>query len=285
MHEPSKSKPFETDKQDIEGSAGRGMGMLAKGLSLLVALGAHPTGVGVSELAREVGLNVSTAYRLLISMVPMGFVRYDEREHKYSLGLKAFEMCHQAPGVGGLSAVAYPAIRRVADRTGESTSIAILEGTEMLVLGQAEGRQRIQIRLTAGQRGPLYATSLGKALLAFQPEVEQRNIVEQLELLPRGPNTIVDPAALREELQRVRELGYAIADEENEPGIRAVAVPVKNHLGRSIGAVSIAVPTLRSSVEALKEAVPVLQEAVETIEIELLRNEALLVDEEHWIRS
>lgn len=279
------TEPSATDKKKVESMPSRGMGMLGKGLSLLVALGAHPNGVGVSELAREVGLNVSTAYRLLTSMVPMGFVRYDEEEHKYSLGLKVFELCHKAPGVSSLSAVAYPAIRKVADRTGESTSIAVLEGTEMLVLGQAEGRQRIQIRLTAGQRGVLYATSLGKVLLAFQPDDEQKKITKQLELLPRGPNTIVDPADLHVELNRVRELGYAIADEENEPGIQAVAVPVKNHLGRSIAAVSVAVPALRSSVEALEEFVPILREAAETIEIELLRNEALLVDEEQWVRG
>lgn len=272
-------------KDKADNSTGRGMGMLAKGLNLLVALGDHPDGAGVSELAREAGTNVSTAYRLLMSMVPMGFVRYEEREHKYSLGLRVFELCHQVPAVKGLSAAAFPTTKKTAERTGESTSIAVLEGTEMLVLGQAEGRHPIQIRLTVGQRGPLYATALGKALLAFLPDEEQQDIVERLRLLPLCPNTITDPGVLRAALDKTREQGYATADEENEPGIRAVAVPVRNPSGRSVAAISIAIPTLRGSVEDLRGLVPVLQEGAEAIEIELYRNDALLVDAQRWARS
>lgn len=265
--------------------SGGGMGMLAKGLNLLVVLGRHPEGAGASELAREAGINVSTAYRLLVSMVPMGFVRYDEQEHRYTLGLKVFELCHQVPAVRSLSAAAFPLARKIAEKTGEPVSVAVLEGTEMLVVGQAEGRHRIQIRLTAGQRGPLYATSLGKVLLAFSPDDEQQRIVERLDLRPLAPNTITDADVLREELRRTRERGYATVDEENEAGIRAVAVPIKNSSGRAAAALSIAVPTLRASVEDLKGFVPVLREGAEAVEMELIRNESFLVDEERWVRG
>lgn len=264
---------------------GGGMGMLGKGLSLLVALGGHAGGAGVSELAREAGVNVSTAHRLLGSMVPMGFVRFDELERKYTLGLKVFELSHQVPAVRSLSASAFPEIRKIADRTGEPALLAVLDGTEMMVVGQAEGRHQIQIRLTAGQRGPLYATSLGKVLLAFLPDEERQSIIERLELVPFTPNTITGPDELRGELDRTRELGYATVDEENEPGIRAVAVPIKNPSGRSVAAMSIAVPTLRSSVEDLKRFVPILREGAEAVEMELFKCEALLIDEERWARS
>ena len=265
-------------------NSANGTGMLEKGLSLLVALGQHDDQVGVTELAREVGLTVSTTHRLLSSMVPLGFVSYHPVGRKYSLGMKVFELSHQVPEVRSASEVALPVLRNLRDATGEPATLAVLDGTEMMVVRQLEGRQRIQIRQRTGQRGALYATSVGKCLLAFRPDSEIDAIISKLRLDPLGPNTITDEEGLRDELARVREQGYAVADQENEPGICAVGVPVLDSHGTAVASVCVVAPTSRSSVADLTKFLPQLRDAAQQIGAQLLRNEARSEDIEEWLR-
>lgn len=252
-------------------------GMLAKGLSLLEALGGHPNGVGVSQVAREVGLPVSTAHRLLATMVTLGFVHFDAEHRRYYLGLKVFELSHQVSLARRLSEVALPVMKRAAGITRESVSLAVREGKELVYIEWAEGRNRIQVSGDIGTRGPLYSTSQGKILLALLPEIERDEIIGEIRLEPRGPNTITDPAELRRELERTRERGYAVADEENEEEIRAIAVPVTNIRGEPIAALSVVAPTFRVPQEDLEKFVPLLQEAAREIGLQLQRGANSLV--------
>lgn len=246
-------------------------GMLTKGLKLLVALGGYPDGVGVSELSRQVGLPVSTVHRLLATMVTLGFVRFDDAHRRYRLGLKVFELSYQVSLARGLSEVALPAMKRVADVTRESVSMSVRDDTELVYIEWAQGKNRIQVEGTAGGRGRLYCTSQGKVLLAFVSENERERILGQLQLEPKGPNTITSPAALLKELEQIRERGYAVADEENEEGIRAVGVPVIAAGGQPIAAISVVAPVFRISRKDLESFVPLLKDAAREIALQLPR--------------
>jgi DNA-binding IclR family transcriptional regulator len=252
-------------------------GMLAKGLNILEALGGYPDGVGVSEVARKVGLPVSTVHRLLATLVDRGFVTFDPVRRQYFLGLKVFELSTRVTLAKGLSEVALPAMRRLAHTIGEAVSLAVREGTELVYIEMVQGeRSRIQISGSIGARGPLYATSQGKAILAFLPNEEREEIINKISLEPRAPNTITDPAKLRKELEGTQKRGWAVADEENEEGIRAVGVPLMSARGYPIAAMSVATPVFRVSQEDLERFAPLLQDAAREIELRLPQSAASL---------
>lgn len=249
---------------------------MEKGLSILETLGGYPNGVGVSQVARELGLPVSTVHRLLATLVKRGFVSFDPESRRYYLGLRVFELSSRVSLVKGFSEVALPTMRKLARITGESVFMAVREGTELVYIERVEGQSRIQIRGTMGARGPLYCTAQGKAILAFMPEGEREEIIGHIRLERRGPNTITDPEELRKELVQTRERGWAVADEENEQGIRAVGVPLMDGRGRPVAAMSVAAPVFSVSLQDLEKFAPLLSEAAREIELQLPPSSALV---------
>jgi DNA-binding IclR family transcriptional regulator len=246
-------------------------GMLAKGLTLLVTLGQYPDGIGLSDLARQVGLPVSTAHRLLATLHTYGFVHFDTDYRRYSLGLRLFELSSQVSLVQKLSAVALPVMQRIVQVTGETTLITVLDGEEMVYVERLDSPHPIQVRGSIGRRDPIYCTAMGKSLLAFRPAEEREAIVRRLNLKPLTPHTITDPDELLRELERTVERGYSLADEEHEPGIRTVAVPVLDLRGRVAAAICITAPAFRVSLEDLTRHVPVLRDAAREISVKLPR--------------
>ena len=236
-----------------------------EGMILLVALGKYPDGVGVSGLARDVGLPVSTVHRLLATMVSLGFVKFDAKLRQYSLGLKIFELSQQVSATRRLLEVAVPKMREIVETTGEPCLLAVLDDDEMVYLERIEGRRRIQIWGPVGERGPLHCTSMGKALLAYLPESEREAILSRLTLKPLGPNTITDLEELCTDLSLTLDRGYAVANEEHEEGIRALGVPIINSRKELVAALSIASPAFRSSQEELVKNAPVLRDAAQEI--------------------
>lgn len=247
-------------------------GRLERGLTLLSALGDYPEGVGVSELARKVGLPVSTVHRLMSVLVAEGYASFDPDRRRYFLSLEVFELSHRVSLVHGLSELSLPVMRRLVGATGEPSLMSVLSKDEMVYLERIESWRRVQIRGSVGERGPLYCTSMGKALLAFLPDDDREKIIEHIRLEKLAPNTIMDLTELRTELDLTRERGYAIADEEHEEGIRAVGVPVMNSRPWPVAAICVAAPAFRLSREQLEEFVPLLHEGAREIGLQLPRN-------------
>jgi IclR family transcriptional regulator, acetate operon repressor len=244
-------------------------GMLTKGLRLLIALGGCPNGAGVSELARDLSLPVSTTHRLLTGMVPLGFVGVDADTRQYHLGLRVFELGRCVASTRRLPDVALPAMRRVTKATGETTLLGVLAGEEFMYVERVESQRLAQIKGSAGERGPLHVTALGKALMAFLPEEEQDALISSLSLDEAGPHAITDPDRLGEELTNARERGYAVNDEELEEGVYAVGVPVLNGRGRPAASLGIANLAFQNSLKDLEELVPLLQGAADEIAVQL----------------
>jgi IclR family acetate operon transcriptional repressor len=249
----------------------RSGGMLAKGLTLLVMLGEHPDGIGLSDLARLVGMPVSTVHRLLATLHSFGFVHFDAERRRYTLGLRLFELSHRVSLVRTLSEAAAPVLQRIVSITGETSLICVLSDTEMVYVERIDSPQPIQVRGSIGRRDPIYCTAMGKSLLAFQPDEEREAIVQRLQLKRLTPHTITDRDALRRELERTRERGYSLANEEHEPGIRTVAVPVLDAYRRAIAALCVTAPAFRATLEDLTRYVPLLQDAAREIALQLPR--------------
>ncbi|MEO5319715.1 IclR family transcriptional regulator [Arthrobacter sp. CC3] len=235
--------------------------MVGKALGLLVLLGDEPRGASAAELSRRAELPFSTTYRLLGSLTRDGFVDYEPDGRRYHLGLRVFQLGQRVSNHHGFAGTALPILRRVTEKTGEATILSVRDGNHHLTVNKVDGPQTFRVTSDPGHLGALHTTSVGKALVAFAEDSERKRLVEELPLDPLTEFSITDRDAFRAEIDQVRRRGYAVMDEENELGMRAVAVPVFNAQGYAFASLAAAVPVFRLSLEDLVALVPALQEA------------------------
>ncbi|MEU9484628.1 IclR family transcriptional regulator [Streptomyces decoyicus] len=226
--------------------------MLGRGLRLLTVLAELPAGAGVSAIARSAQLPVSSAHRLLGRLAEEGFVAYDEDTRRYALGVRVLELARGFQRSDAGWAAASGPMRRLAARTGLPAIAGVLDGSDVLLVLTIEGTQHLQLRSAEGTRNPWHATSLGKALVAALPERERERLLAA-PLPAVTPRTVTTADALRTELTRVRAQGWAAVDEENEIGVRslAVAVPGSETSGRPPLAVSLGATVVLTSRDEL----------------------------------
>ena len=235
--------------------------MVGKALGLLVLLGDEPRGSSAADLSRRAELPFSTTYRLLGSLTRDGFVDYEPDGRRYHLGLRVFQLGQRVSHHHGFAGTALPILRRVTEETGEATILSVRDGVHHLTVNKVDGPQTFRVTSDPGHLGALHTTSVGKALVAFADAATREELVETLVLEPLTEFSITDREAFRAEIETVRHRGYATMDEENELGMRAVAVPVFNAQGQAFASLATAVPVFRMSMEALQALVPLLQSA------------------------
>ena len=212
--------------------------------------------------AREVGFPLSTVHRLLASLARDEFAEVDEHTKRWSLGLRVFPLGQRVSHARGFSGVALPILQRVTAQTQEATLMAVQDGDHQLFVHYVEGPQQLSVIGEPGKLGPLHCTGQGKALVAFAPAAERERLLTQLELVPMTPSTITDRDAFRADIDKVTAQGWALADEEHEPGIRAIGVPVLGLDGVAIAAISTAAPAFRvPAAEMAERYVPPLRAA------------------------
>lgn len=209
---------------------------------ILKALSGGRTHFKLGELARELKLDRSTTYRILLSLEEAGFVVKDPNTGTYSLGLGAFEVGNAYLRQTDLIQVARPIMAELAQRVQESVHLAVLSETEIVYLDKVDSPRTLGVMSKIGQRSPLYSTALGKALLAFQSQAEQSKILRRIRLIKRTPQTITSKPRLLQELQLVRARGYAFDQRESEEDVECIAAPIRNHTGEVIAALSISGP-------------------------------------------
>lgn len=206
--------------------------------------------IGVSELAKRLGLAKSTVHRLASTLVRERLLERNARDGKYHLGLVLFELGSLVRRKMDVSAEAWPQLKALMESTGETVHLGVLDEHSVIYINRIESRQAIRIGFGQGIRAPLHCTALGKALLAFQPgEFIEETIARGLPRRTAG--TITSPHAFRQELAAIRVRGYAIEDEEIETGLRSIATVVRNDGGDVIAAIGVAGPAHRMTRKAL----------------------------------
>lgn len=241
--------------------------VVGKALALLTQLGDHPDGAQAAELARKVGFPLSTAHRLLGALVREGFATFDPGTKRYLLGLHLFSLAQQALLSRGFTGMARSVLEEVSSVTREATLLAARDGERQLYVFSIEGPQQVRVVGEAGRHGPLHCTSQGKVLVAFAEDSAREYLVANLPLPAAGPRAITSRQKFRTEIERVREAGHAIADEEHEDGIRAIGVPVLDHNGVAIAALATAAPAYRMTIEQLEGYLPTLEEAAKAVSV------------------
>ena len=218
---------------------------------------------GVTEIASALDVHKSTAFRLVATLEQHRLVEQVEGRGKYRLGVGLLRLAGATSARLDVVQEARPLCKQLAAATGETVNLATLSGHSALYLDQVAGPSALQPHNWVGQHIPLHATSNGKVLMAWlQP-------AELGDLLGRMPAytglTITTKARLRRELERVREQGYAIAVDELEVGLTAIAAPVRNAHGDVICSMSLSGPTFRLSPERVAEVAPLLVEAADEL--------------------
>lgn len=228
---------------------------LERGLAILSSFEPERQLLGISDLARTVGLKRSTTHRYVGTLTALGYLRQDGATRKYVLGPRVLDLGFSALNSMQLPALARPHLQQLSDETGHTVNMAILDTTEIVyverVRSSRAGQAEIDLDLHVGSRLPAYCTSMGKVLLAYLPPHERDRLLDELRLTRRGPNTVTRRAALVAELDRVREAGLAVNNEELAYGLRSIAVPVRGRSGEVEAAINLAVHRTMVSLENL----------------------------------
>jgi IclR family transcriptional regulator, KDG regulon repressor len=217
---------------------------------LLKAFSDREYEIGISNLARRLGLGKSTVHRLASTLVDAELLERNPETGAYRLGLALFDLGMLVRRKMSFVNEARPYLRALMERTGESVHLTVLDHAAVLYVNNIASPQAIRMQSNLGARVPAHCCSEGKVLLAHA----DAEVVEQViagGLLPRTPKTIVRAQQLRHELAGVRSRGYALDDEELELGLRSAAAPVRDHRGHVIAALSIAGPVQRVSKKTL----------------------------------
>jgi IclR family pca regulon transcriptional regulator len=238
---------------------------LERGLSVLRAFSQSRPEMQLSEVAAVTGLSPAVARRCLNTLVKLGYVAQHGRRFLLRPEVLVFGSAYLASM--NLEEVAGPYLQTVRDETGDSASMAVLSGHDILYLIHVSTNRPIRLRAGVGTRFPVYATSLGRVLMAYQKPEMIEDYVATAELTKLTEHTITSKKALRAALKKARKDGYASAQDELDYGIVSISVPVFDADGEIAAAINCSTSTTRVSREDLVASrLPVLRRAAHGIE-------------------
>jgi len=258
--------------QTIETGQSGASSTVLRAVSLLEALAsAPPEGMGVTEISKAIGANRSTVYRILGALRPLGYVREGAEPGSVCLGFRVVELGEKVLGQLDIRRVAGAHLRELAQITEETCHLAVLDGLEVVYADKAESEHSIRLFSVPGKRMPVYSTSMGKALLAAMEEDERNEILDQVELVPRSPNTITDRGELERDIDAIAGRGYSVDLGENELGTVCVGAAILDRDDRPVAALSASGPESRMRGEEMVRKGSEVKKMAELIGVELGR--------------
>ncbi|OZM70121.1 IclR family transcriptional regulator [Amycolatopsis antarctica] len=241
---------------------------LERGLAVIRAFDAGHRELTLSEVARGTGLTRAAARRFLLTLADLGYVRTDGKY--FALTARVLELGYSYLSGMTLPGLAQPHLEALSAEVGESSSVAVLDGNDIVYVSRAGVARIMTVAINVGTRLPAHATSMGHVLLAGLPHAELTGYLEVARLIRHTPRTLTEPERLRAELAVVRGQGWALVDQELEQGLRSVAAPVRDRAGRVIAAVNLSTHASRTTVaEVRRDLVPPLLTAAGRIEADL----------------
>jgi IclR family pca regulon transcriptional regulator len=240
---------------------------LEKGFRVLESFAATQPELTLAEAARRADLDNATAFRLLNTLVSLGYVDRVPGTRRFRLTLKCLDLGFNAVARMELRERVRPVLRSLVGEVNEAASVGVLDGTDAVYVERVQaGLVRLGVDVHIGSRTPAYCSALGLAILASLPRAEQTRV---LDLAPRPrltPRTVTDKRAILRRLSSARDAGYVVVDQEITAGLRALAAPILDPDGRSIAAVSVVAPVIRMPVEEfVKRTAAPVRDAARTI--------------------
>jgi IclR family acetate operon transcriptional repressor len=258
------SHPEPDSAQPASRSAGDPVQSVARALELLEVLQRQESAT-ISELADLHGVHRATTLRLLQTLERFGYVTRGENRSEFRLGLKLYELGAVFSERSELLRAARPMMRHLAQKTGETIDLALFHNDETLLIESIAARPAGRVGSNVGRRSSATCTTTGKLHFATQPWDEVERMLARRGLPRLGPKSITDPQRFHAELERVRASGYAVNDEETDPNVRFVGVPIKLPGDRSTPSLILGAPTHRLALSSIPGVAGMLAEAAEQI--------------------
>ncbi|TDL83102.1 IclR family transcriptional regulator [Peribacillus frigoritolerans] len=225
---------------------------VSRALDIITLVSLKKGGLGVTEIANQIDINKSSVYRILSTLVQYGYIEQDAETGKYKLGYKFLEISSKLLESIDLRAEARMYLQELENETNEVIHLVVYDQGEVVYIEKLDGSETLRMHSKVGKRAPMHCTSVGKAILAYLPSSVVLEILERKGLPMHTDKTITNKEDFLLELNTVRQKGYALDLEENENGITCIAVPIFDHMGNAIAAVSISGPTIRMTEERLE---------------------------------
>jgi DNA-binding IclR family transcriptional regulator len=249
---------------ETAGAPANGVQSVDRAVSVLEIL-AQRGEAGVSEVAAEIDVHKSTAFRLLGALEARGLVEQTAERGKYRLGFGIVRLAGAVTGRLDITRQGRPVCERLAEEIGETVNIAVLQEHYAVNLYQVRGPGAVGTHNWVGQLTPVHATSSGKILLAHLPEQARADVLAASGTRKLTPHTLTARPQLERNLAEARERGYAVTLEELEIGLHAMAAPIRSRDGEVIGALSASGPAYRFTEDRMLELAPVLLKGAEEI--------------------
>ncbi|MFV8396376.1 IclR family transcriptional regulator [Corynebacterium hindlerae] len=241
---------------------------LVRGLAVIRSFGTERPRQTLSEVAEETGLARATARRFLHTLVTLGYA--DTDGSTFWLTPRILELGFSYLSALELPSIAQPRLEQLSRSIKESSSLSVLDGTDIVYVNRVPVRKIMTVSITIGTRFPAFATSMGRVLLADLPESELEEYWANADLSSLTPQTITAREKLNSQLQAVRDQGFAIVDQELEPGLRSVAAPIYSPAGKVIAAINVSTQSaLRTTEDIKRTIVPELLETARAITTDL----------------
>ncbi|HEV8078067.1 MAG TPA: IclR family transcriptional regulator C-terminal domain-containing protein [Marinobacter sp.] len=241
------------------------VGALASGLEVMQAFNAEHPRMTLSEVATRTDMDQAKARRFLLTLHALGFVKRSGRQ--FELTPRVLQLGYAYQASNQYRAVIQQYLESITAELGESSSLAVLDGDDVVYVVRSSARYRLMaITLSVGTRLPAAYTSMGRVLLAQLPEAELEAFLARVKLEAFTAASVTNPDVLRSDIVKARELGYSIVDQELDSGLRSVAVPVFAGNGELLGAINISTNAARVDMKTLTGVyLPRLQKAAEAV--------------------
>ena len=218
---------------------------LQRGLDVLEVLAARPDGATLREITDSLGLPGASVLRIARTLVDLNYLSRDDRSKRYYMTNRLLSLGQPRTPSRGFAESAFPSMRRVRNATGETTQLCCLNGVEMVVIEQLLSIHPFKYSADLGARCPCYSCAPGKAIVAYRPDEELEAIVDRIQFKRFTETTITSRRAFRQELNQIRQQGFAVDRAEGMAGIHCVAAPILDRHGSALGAITIAAPMSR----------------------------------------
>ena len=246
---------------------------LERGLSVIRAFDAEHPKLTLSEVAASTGLSRAAARRFLRTLVQLGYMRSDGS--RFALRPKILELGYAYLSSLTLPEVAMPHLEQLVEQVHESSSVCELDGDDVVYIARVPTKRIMTVTISVGTRFPAYATSMGRVMLAAQPDERLDEYLGSVSLRGLTDHTITSAATLRRELRKIRAQGWAVVDQELEEGLRSIAAPIRDADGQVTAAVNVSTHAGRRTLTGIVEELlqPLLATA-QRIEVDLARSRA-----------
>jgi IclR family pca regulon transcriptional regulator len=237
----------------------------ARGLSAIRAFGEGKSELTVADVARLTGLPRASARRCLHTLTVLGYATISV-DGRYELTPTILTLGQAYLSSTNIARIAQPVLERISDTLNESSSVAVLDNDEIVYIARAATRRILSVNLFVGSRLPAACTSMGRVLVAGLDTDTRSKFIKRAKLRQYTERTITDRHALAAEIDNVARQGFAIVDQELEPGLRSCAVPIARSDGAVVAALNVGVHASRADVASLtRNVLPILRRAADEI--------------------